>query len=188
MSKKDPTFKILALFFGFVGLMQAYDWIFWENQEKNNINYIFTKIAMITNHLQPIVLGLLIYFFTKKIGYNSIIILLIYTFFVSIYSYTNFDKIDYTLTTKEVINDNKSLLYWKWNYFPGSGILYFLFIFSLLIISLENFKSPLNYILVFINLASFFFAKIKNHYIGERWCEFASYIPLLLLITKDSFN
>jgi len=179
MSKNDSTFKILALFFGFVGLMQAYDWIFWENPEKNNINYIFTKIAMITNHLQPIILGLLIYFFTKKLSYNSIIILLIYTFVALIYSYKIFNKIQYTLV------DDNNLLYWEWNYFTGYKLLYSLFLLSLSITVLENFKSPLNYILVFINLSSFFLATFKNHYIGKRWCEYASYVPLLLLLTKN---
>jgi hypothetical protein len=49
--------KIIAIFFAFVGSMQLYDWIFWETQDiKNtsqaNINFITTKLAMITNHLQ----------------------------------------------------------------------------------------------------------------------------------------
>ena len=65
---KNKTNKILAIFFAFIGLMQLFDWIFWENQNISNqneklINFIFTKIAMFVNHLQPIVLAIVIYIY-----------------------------------------------------------------------------------------------------------------------------
>ena len=69
---KSKTNKILAFFFGFVGFMQVFDWIFWKNQDMSDpkqekTNYLFTKIAMIFNHLQPIVLGLLIFIFIHSV-------------------------------------------------------------------------------------------------------------------------
>ena len=56
--------KVLALFFGFVGFMQLFDWILWSNQDisdphQASTNYKTTKIAMFFNHLQPTVFGYL---------------------------------------------------------------------------------------------------------------------------------
>lgn len=70
--------------------MQLLDWILWNNQDMTNltqkqINNIFTKIAITFNHLQPIILCLLIYFFYSKIGYWSKISISIYTILFILY-------------------------------------------------------------------------------------------------------
>ena len=59
--------KILALFLLFVGQMQLFDYLFWVNLKCNKINKLVTKLAIIFNHLQPIVLFLLINYY----GYNQ---------------------------------------------------------------------------------------------------------------------
>ena len=91
--------------------MQIYDVIFWLNQSNNNINYIFTKIAMITNYLQPIILSYLI---SQHYKLNNLttIILLLYVIYGLYYCINSFNKIDYTLVSK----DSKPVLDWKWNY------------------------------------------------------------------------
>jgi len=180
--------KILSFFFLFVGLMQLYDWIFWDNQDlsdinQQNINYTFTKIAMISNHLQPIVLALLILYFNKQLGYYSQIIIIIYTIVIIFYSLKAYNKINYTVVKKEK-EDNKvhDILYWEWNYQDNGTIIYFLFLLCLCILFYENFNIPLNIILVFIGLYSFIYSFNKHNSVGRFWCERSAYIPLLLLI------
>ena len=123
--------KLFAFIFAFIGLMQLYDWIFWENQDITNksqadINFVTTKLAMITNHLQPIVLALLIYYFKGKIGKISTYMLVIYVIFMMIYSIKTFNKITYTLTEKVdvrrlVKDEERTSLFWEWNYNEKDG-------------------------------------------------------------------
>jgi hypothetical protein len=172
--------SIISLFFGFVGLMQLYDYIFWKNQKKNNINYITTKIAILSNHLQPIILALLIYFIQKKLNNLSLIIIIIYSIYSLYYTIKYWNNINYTLVEKI----SRPSLYWRWNHMEKNNILYILFLLSLSISSFENFNYPSNIILLFINIISFIFSFIffdKIHSIGRFWCYFASYVPLLFL-------
>jgi hypothetical protein len=39
-NKNKKDYKIIALFYFGVGLIQLFDYIFWLNQKKNKINYI----------------------------------------------------------------------------------------------------------------------------------------------------
>ena len=59
-SQISSEYKIVALFFMFVSFMQLFDYIFWTNY-RNQTNKTFTKIATIVNHLQPIVLAIILF-------------------------------------------------------------------------------------------------------------------------------
>lgn len=180
--------KILAFFFLFVGLMQLFDWIFWSHQNLSNkndksINYTFTKIAMIANHLQPIILALLILHFNKQLGYYSQIITIIYTIVVTFYSLKLYNKINYTLVKQEKENNEvHDSLYWEWNRQDNATVVYLLFLLCISILFYENFNTPLNMVLVFIGLYTYIYSFNKHNSVGRFWCNYASYIPLLLLI------
>lgn len=185
----ETTHKILALFFFFVGFMQLFDWIFWENQntidsDQAYNNYVFTKIAMIFNHLQPIVFGLLIWYFTNKIGYYSKIILVIYSLFISSYTINAYSKINYTLTRKV---KNKEILYWEWNYLDNYDFIYILFLLCLSIIAFENFEYPLNMVLTCFCIFSLLFSVNKHNSVGRFWCNFTSVFPLFLVVLIRMF-
>jgi hypothetical protein len=169
--------------------MQLFDWIFWDNQGISNFdqeynNYIFTKIAMIFNHLQPIVLGLLIWYFTNKIGYYSKYILIIYILFVSSYSLNSYFKINHTLT-KTI--KGKKIIYWEWNYFNGANFIYMLFLLCLSILTLENFEYPLNIILTCFSVFSLVYSFNKHNSVGRFWCSYASIFPFFIIILIKIF-
>ena len=86
----DNHIKVLSLFFLFVGQMQLFDYIFWKNQKYNNINKITTKIAILFNHLQPIILILLQYIYKFKLSLISIIVIIIYSILSIIYTFNAF--------------------------------------------------------------------------------------------------
>lgn len=184
-AKNNNYSRIFALFFAFVGLMQLYDWIFWENLGENNINYVFTKIAMISNHLQPLILAYLIYIFTGNIGYFSKIIIMLYFIFGLIYSIKIYDSIKYTVVSEK----STPSLFWEWNFLPHSLIVYILFLLALTVLCYENFDYPINIIFSLINILSFLFASYyyKGQGIGRFWCYFASYIPLFVLVLQEFF-
>jgi hypothetical protein len=181
-NKSRKVFKVLALFFSFVTLMQIYDIIFWKSLEKNNgktnINFVFTKIAMITNHLQPIILAYLI---NTIIPLNNLsrFTVYVYSVLIFIYSIQIFDKISYTVVTEK----SSPSLYWEWNNMDNGYIVYAMFLLTICVLSLEL-VYPMNMFLLIINLFTFFLSKYtyKVTNIGRFWCNFAAYLPLILLI------
>lgn len=188
---KDKIYKVLALFFAFVGLMQLFDIVFWKTQDLSNptnanINYITTKIAMFANHLQPIFLAYVIYMFIGSLGIYSKAILLIYTIMISLYTIHIYKNINHTKTFNINSYDNKikSSLNWEWNSQDYSEIIYFVFVLTLSILVFENFEYPVNIILFFINILSFIFASFyhKNKATGRFWCKFAAWVPLFFLV------
>lgn len=200
--KDRPTYKILALFFGFVGIMQFFDIIFWTNQNikderQAKLNYVTTKIAMIANHLQPIVLALLIYIFTGKLGKLSSIMVVIYTIITIFYSLLAYKNIKYTLIEKVSIRDTNDLLFpypnddeirpslkWEWNLQKNALIVYLIFLATLVLLSYENFKYPFNIVLAFINIFTFVLSAYyyKGQSLGRFWCKFAAWVPLLFIL------
>jgi hypothetical protein len=203
----EATHKVLALFFAFVGIMQLFDIIFWNNlnitnSKQANINYITTKLAMFANHLQPIVLAYLIYIFTGSLGELSKIILSIYTVIIIFYTLDTYNKIKYTQVTNVSIRDTNDLLFpdleddiikpslkWEWNIQEYSLPVYLTFLLTLIILSYENFNYPFNIILAFINVFTFVLSAYyyKGQSLGRFWCKFAAWVPLLfILIDKVS--
>jgi hypothetical protein len=198
----DAIHKILALFFGFVGFMQLFDIIFWNNlnikdSKQANINYTTTKIAMFANHLQPIVLAYLIYIFKCSLGKISKIIVSIYTVIIMFYTFNIFNKIKYTQVSNVSIRDindlffpnpgddiSKPSLKWEWNLQKYNLPIYFTFLLTLVILSYENFNYPFNIFLSFINVFTFVLSAYyyKGESVGRFWCKFAAWLPLLFII------
>mgnify|MGYP000865759303 FL=1 len=171
--------------------MQLFDLIFWRNQNIQDpnealVNYTVTKIAMLANHLQPIILALLIYAFTGSIGKLSQIILLVYTIVIIYYSIFIWNKITYTLEEKIEENDTRSSLRWEWNLQKNNFGAYSLFIITLSIIAYENFDYPNDIILLCTNLITFLLSAyyFKTQFIGRFWCKIAACIPIMFIFIK----
>ncbi len=176
-------YTTVVFFFLFVGLMQLFDYIFWTNSANTSINRTTTKIAMISNHLQPIVLGLLIMFvMNKNLDGISKSVLGLYTVVMVVYSIANWNKLKGTQKTIE----SKDSLNWTWNHFKYSEILYTLFLASLVVLFYRNFSDArLRTVSVFLVVVSFFFSLWKYQIklsTGRFWCYFASLAPLIYLI------
>lgn len=173
-----PEYKILGLFFGFVSFMQLFDYIFWTNYQ-NYTNLLFTKIATIFNHLQPIVLSYIIY---KNIGLTSVSLNLtyIYSIVILLYTINIWESLKYT----EVTVESSPSLDWKWNRGDYAGIVYVLFLFTLIILAWTNLKNTgkLASVIIFISfLFSYFKYKIQQS-TGRFWCYFAAFAPLIFLL------
>lgn len=175
---KNQYIKALSFFFAFVGIMQFYDAIFWLTQENFlHLNRVVTKMAMVTNHFQPIILYLLISLFTKiRFNLFTNLVLILYIIFATFYTYIHFNRL--TLTKIHGIT-----LKWEWNYFKYAPILYTLFLILLSLISF-HLPYPLNILMFLVNIISFAFSyKIsKSSGTGRLWCKIAAYIPLILIL------
>lgn len=176
---KYPTdTKSVSIILIFIGLMQLYDYIFWTNTQ-NNINKITTKIAMISNHLQPIMAFLIIYYFKGRTDIISKILVLIYSIFITLYSIGIWDKLTFT----RVSELSKPSLYWEWNHGKYSQIVYTLFIITILITLFNNLNKPMSYITSVGGLVMFLFSYFKyatQFAEGRFWCYFTSLFSLFL--------
>lgn len=198
----SPTFKILALFFAFVGIMQFLDVIFWNTQNiqdesQARINWVTTKIAIFANHLQPIVLAYLIYIYKNSIGPLSKIILPIYVLVITLYTINAYNNTNYTLQQDVSIRDTNDLFFpypeddevrqslkWEWNLQTHSWTVYMIFLLTLLILAYENFAYPFNIVLAFINLFTFVLSAYyyKGRSLGRFWCKLAAWVPLFFIL------
>lgn len=174
----DENLKIYALFFMFVGQMQIFDYIFWKNQECNKINNLTTKLAIIFNHLQPIILLFLQYIYNFEISMISIITLITYLIFGIKYSIEALKNVNCTLPHNNILD-------WQWNKQQNAFSFYFLFLLSLTVFSFNFKTTSFKYLSALINIISFIIASktpILNYSIGRIWCYYASLIPLFLTI------
>lgn len=172
---------VLGGFFLFVGLMQLYDLIFWSHLSKNNINFISTKMAMISNNFQPVVLGLLLILTKVKLNKFTLILFVIYLITSIIYSIYSWNKISYTLISPS----SSPSLYWEWNNLPGSPYYYSFYLIITILLLYDGFTWPLNYILIGIMSVSFIFSYYnfkKEFSTGRFWCYFTGFIPALIII------
>jgi hypothetical protein len=189
----NTDFKILSLFLLFVGQMQILDYLFWINLECNQDNKMITKIAIIFNHLQPIVLFLLLNYFNYQQNTMAIISIILYTFFMVRYTIKIWPKDDCTITSSVCCslphdpNDEEKVINWQWNHQPNNSLVYFLFLAYLTFASF-SFKSN-KYLFALINLGSFFIStKIPklNQSIGRIWCYLAAFVPAFLLLYSQN--
>jgi hypothetical protein len=194
--KNNKIYKIYALIFGYIGIMQLFDMIFWSTQNikdpyKAKLNYNTTKIAMFVNHAQPLVIAYIIYSFIGNLGMLSLLILIIYTLVILIYTYYAYYKINYTLVKNKYIKSHNYTvtpsrygLHWSWNYEPYYKQVYSIFLLALIILSYENLPNPFNILLTLIFIISFLFSRyyFKKQSFGRWWCKVVAYMPLVFIM------
>lgn len=172
----------LAVFFAFVSLMQLYDFFFWTTAPESSTNHAFTKLAMVSNHLQPLVLAVATYFFKGGLHPLSIALTVMYSIAAVVYTSKHWTSVTHTTVTEQ----SKPGLHWQWNDRAGGAVLYTLFLAAFTAIFLQHYPFPLNVALVLITHATFATAwyKYKGRYaVGRFWCYFAAFVPATLAVS-----
>jgi len=191
---KEVDYKITSLFLMFITFMQLYDYYFWKypsSEEKNlDCNRFVTKLAIISNHLQPIILLLLgLYYkgFDITVKGNFALIIL-YAILMIPYTKKAFEETRTTDITKCEECPTKEVLTWSWNYLENGKLVYFVYL--LLTVALLNKvieDTRLKKILIGFTIASFIFSIQKYNIIknvGRMWCYISSFLPLFILLTN----
>jgi hypothetical protein len=176
--KYNKENKIYSFFLFYVILMQLFDYIFWIDQDnKKNLNSIFSYIAPIFNYSQPTILYILKLWINNaeiKTYYDKFILLLnIFYVIISIFCYKNYINDKPILTVKKGPH-----LDWKWTEHIS------MFYFLLFIINIF-YKSALNYSIMaacIIFAALCVSSKYTDIFIGEMWCFIASIGAFFFLV------
>jgi hypothetical protein len=166
-----------AIFLAWVIQMQLIEFILWKNQPCNSINRSTSKIGMLINNSEPIVLWLAIILFSKKNIPKWLHILMILYFIASIfYNYSIYDNCTIPSTTS-------SNLEWKWNNGNNSILFYAFFLVCCILLSIYGLEYGYHMASIFIVSFILSYSIYKNtHAIGSMWCFFAAFCPFLLLV------
>ena len=169
-----------GIFFIFISFIQFMDFIFWiDLDNKKGLNKIFTITGPILNIGQPLILYIIKLIVYNPIKYNIFYVLINFVYLiVFIIFYYNFILNNYTNLITTNINGH---IKWKWYDIKYYYIdIFYLILLFLNIFYLFNFK----YALILFIIIYFFLLlsyKLFYYHIGELWCFYGCFIPLLFL-------
>lgn len=178
----------IALFYLFVSFMQLFDYLFWITPCGSMTNLVFTKIAMIWNHAQPLVLAYLVWHFLhKRLSPVSQIVLIAYLFAATAYTVYHWSQVRQTCQTPM----SGDALEWSWNYKQGAGWMYALFLGTLLTIGYMELKgfAQITFLVwtLFLCVISLYKYKMSRN-TGRMWCYFTAFGPILFTIILCFFG
>jgi len=170
--------------------MQLIEYFLWKNQICNNSNKLLSKIGMWLNHLQPVVLGLLVIIFNNTTPIIYYISLIIFLYLCGI--------IPYSLQYKDINNLQCTIhniktqhLNWKWNTLKYATLIYSLFFLSALIlifyIGLPN-KTLKIYTVIITIITYISSIIIYRNNVGALWCFYTAFIPIIYYLYCKLFN
>lgn len=177
----NVNLKIVGGFFFFVSWMQLFDAIFWKHLQGGRTNAIATKFACIFNHLQPLILAALIYYYRGGIQSKvSKILIGLYAVSILIYTVSNWKRLNTTTVTAK----SAPSLDWSWNHWKYAPYVYALFLVTLMWLMYRHLNRPYNLIGSLLVFISFMFSMYKyqiQQSTGRFWCYFAAFAPLVFL-------
>ena len=182
---QNPELKVIALTLLFVGFMQLFDWTFWTYPPPSLENRVATKLAIIFNHLQPLVFALLVWvylYYPKALPKKSQWLVVFYIAVAFIYTAYVWGKIEYTDN-----NPNSSGLLWKWNHQPGSYVMYIVFFIVLSLLILHNLTGYRRVMFLVLFTGTYIFSAIKHWVpddVGRMWCYAINIAPAVFLLAE----
>ena len=176
-------YKAEAMFYAWVVQMQLLEFIFWTNG-CGRVNKIATRVGVIINNLEPIILwlGILLYGPVTKLP-KWVNITMIMFGIATIMYHRSIGKRGKEKECTQVTEESKPHLYWAWNEGEYANEYYLFFIVCLVILSLTGLGENGNIHAIGV-LTTFIVSKIvygKSHSVGAIWCLMAAGVPILLL-------
>lgn len=182
---QNPELKVIALTLLFSGFMQLFDWTFWTYPPPSLQNRVVTKLAILFNHLQPVVFALLVWLYLyrpKALPKESQWALLLYTVTALVYTAYVWNRIRYTGK-----NPNGAGLLWNWNYQHGVYVMYGLFLLVLSLLILQNFTGYRRILFLVLFVGTYILSALKHWVhddVGRMWCYLINGAPAVFLIAE----
>ena len=184
----NPSYKsdnqVFGIMFLFISAIQLMDFTFWMDLKNTmGLNKLTTIIGPLLNVGQPTILYIikLIYFkptldldLLNTANFNSPVLLLnmLYALYlVSMY-------LRFITTDKLVTSTSNGHLEWPWLKYANPY--YYLILFSINIFYLTNFNYSLGMFVITYSMLYLSY-KLFPYNIGELWCFFGAFIPLIML-------
>lgn len=182
-----------AIFYAWVIQMQLIEFFLWKTIKPSDhkkcalpeTNKTISKIGIIINHLEPIILWIAVINYSK-VKLPNFIHLLVVLFILFTIKYTSDVICIEECTAMSEIS--KPHLHWKWNRGKNAGLYYIAFLLILLLVShygLE--KSYINTSMIFFSFIISYIIYDKKHAAGAIWCFAAAFAPWILLKLYNKF-
>jgi len=171
-----PDLKIIGLFFMFVSLMQGIEYLLWIHQTCDDYNKNISYLAMVLNHLQPVVLCILLILYNKP-DKKIFFILFVYLLVIIPYSL----KFKNTCTMK----DEDQHLKWEWNRMKYNNLVYALFLCCLVLLGFffpNKFYGKSFILFTLVSYCISFYIYRNTNVVGSMWCFFAAFGPLIYFL------
>lgn len=181
----NPEIKVIALTLLFTGIMQLFDWLFWTYPAPSIVNKVATKLAIIFNHLQPIVYAMLAWFFIyrpKPLPNEIVWAILFYTAVITAYTINIWNRV---VTIGP--NPKGYGLFWQWNYEPGKRLVYLIFMAVSTFIIWMSLTGYRRVLMVLVTLGGYIFSVLKYRIvdnIGRMWCYMANIFAAIFLVLE----
>lgn len=176
------TDHIIAVFLGYVALMQGIEWILWNHQTCDSFHKQVSLAGMILNLSQPIVFGLLILMFNTRPRYKLPIIAIMISSIVYSINYVVQYKDDLQCTTPR---PNDPHLVWNWTVMDSYQHMWFLYIAVFVAIAMLGMPTLQSSLLVSISMIFGMITSIlvyPRQDMGAMWCFFAAFTPFIYYI------
>jgi hypothetical protein len=173
--------KVIGLFLGYVSLMQGIEFLLWRHQICDDYNRTLSITGMLLNHMQPIMLGLIILYIARpKTSVSIIVLMSIYAMIITIYSIPFFENTSNQCTLKNETNH----LQWKWNTMKGNILVYIFFAFTICAIFILGVKYGVKFafITLFTYLSSLFL--YPQAVAGAMWCYYVAFLPFIYFMGR----
>lgn len=172
-------YKIIGLFLIFISLIQGIEYLLWNHQTCDDYNKFLSKTAMIINHLQPVILAILVITFNKNVNLPVVLIpLVIYALCIIPYSLNNSDC---------TIKNKSEKLGWQWTGKQDYFLVYSLFLacFVIFALCLPTPKYATMFSLfIMISYTFSYFIYRNTQSVGTMWCFFSAFSSYLFLFLK----
>lgn len=169
-----------AMFYFCVVQMQLIEYFLWKHQscQDIHINKNLTKLAILINHIEPIVLWFaIIIFSTKHLPKWVHQVMLVYIISSVIVTLHALNTVSYTTVTE----DSGNHLNWKWNNIQYTGMYYLYFLFTLIVLSIYGLSNGKIHAII-VTIAFVVSVVIYYDYksVGAMWCFMAAFAPWIL--------
>lgn len=184
----NKGYPIESLFYGWVIQMQLIEYFLWSYQPcidpHKNKNENVTIIGTFVNHLEPIILWLLIMKYGKELPQFMKYWMIIFVIITIAYTKNVVEKSECTTITEE----SAPHLQWKWTEQDYNKSYYSVFLVTLVLLSyygIGGYNGSLNSMIAVITYGLSYAIYGDKKVVGAVWCWLAAIVPYLLLLVYD---
>jgi len=181
--------RALSMFFGFISLMQMWDFLLWTHPPGSEVNGWATKGAILTNNAEPVALALAMrYLKGSRLPSLTRWVLMVYTCLM----------VPYTINALTAVKETKISprsapgLDWEWNHLPYYQLVYLFFLLSFNCSLWQGLRTPrIRTLAVVLTNATLTYSTWRFYVhssVGRFWCYFAAASPLFFLLQSGNLE
>jgi hypothetical protein len=180
---KRPFDHIIALYLAYVSLMQGVEYALWSHQTCDETHKWISRLGMVLNGTQPLVLGLIVMCMSQRASKNMVIILSIMVAY-SVCAVLYFKEYTSGLQCTTPRADDPHLV-WNWNILSSYHIWWTIYLATVVLISvfgMPTLKNGTDFALIGAIGMGLSILIYPRQDMGDMWCFFTALTPPIYYI------